>query len=97
VTTTSAAEPVDVIASDIADHMVVSVSVRAIFTAGQETGSLILVGQLIEHQASILPGLTLDDIDSVERYVGKASADATRRVQFRLAAIGGGRKMPNIG
>ena len=38
-----------------------------------------IVDQPIERQAPVLPGLTLDDIDNVERYVGKASADATKR------------------
>lgn len=33
----------------------------------------------VAYQAPSLPGLTLDDIDSVERYVSKASADATKR------------------
>ena len=34
---------------------------------------------VVEHLAPTLPGLSLDDVERVERYVGKASADATRR------------------
>ena len=34
---------------------------------------------VVEYMAPTLPGLRLDDVERVERYVGKASADATRR------------------
>lgn len=34
---------------------------------------------VVEYRSPALPGLTRDDVESVERYIGKASADATKR------------------
>lgn len=38
----------------------------------------VLENRPVEYRAPALPGLTLDDIDSVERYVGKAPAGSTK-------------------
>jgi integrase len=51
-------------------------------TDADEIGDAVPTSQalaIVEYLSPALPGLTLDDIDAVERYVGKASADATKR------------------
>lgn len=51
-------------------------------TDADEIGDAVSSGQalaIVDYLSPALPGLTLDDIDAVDRYVGKASADATKR------------------